>query len=133
MTVLISQNIIICFGLVLLVLFINFSKNASFLKSLHFKSGCKGKGLFYNHQMFLEVFFSFFSEGYLTALLRKEKNLRRKKRLLFANRNAKIRTFKHWNQIFWEVFLFNNLAGNPRFQHVKLKKGLAPLAKRMQK
>ena len=55
-----------------------FQRTLRFFKSLRFKSGCKGKGLFYNYQMFLEVFFSFFSEDYLTALLRKEKNLQRK-------------------------------------------------------
>ena len=72
-----------------------FQRTLRFFKSLRFKSGCKGKGLFYNYQMFWEVFLVFFSEDYLTALLRKEKNLQRKKRLLFANRTAKIRTFKH--------------------------------------
>ncbi|WP_373163792.1 hypothetical protein, partial [Bacteroides nordii] len=84
-----------CFGLVLLVLFINFSKNASFFKSLRFKSGCKGKGLFYNYQMFLEVFFSFFFRGLSNSSLAKGEKPAKKKRLLFANRTAKIRTFKH--------------------------------------
>ncbi|MFK2123614.1 hypothetical protein ACIXHP_21550, partial [Bacteroides fragilis] len=43
---------------VLLVLFINFSKNSSFLILLRFKSGCKDKGFILNCQMFWEVFFN---------------------------------------------------------------------------
>ena len=46
------------FLLVLLVLFINISKNLRFV----FKSGCKGKGFYFNCQTFRK-FFSFFFFG----------------------------------------------------------------------
>ena len=72
-----------------------FQRTLRFFKSLRFKSGCKGKGLFYNYQMFLEVFFSFFFRGLSNSSLAKGEKPAKKKRLLFANRTAKIRTFKH--------------------------------------
>ena len=63
------------FLLVLLVLFINISKNLllSFLKA-----GAKVKDFFITTKCFWKFFLVFFSEDYLTALLRKEKNLQRK-------------------------------------------------------
>ncbi|WP_234130298.1 hypothetical protein, partial [Bacteroides nordii] len=48
-----------------------FQRTLRFFKSLRFKSGCKGKGLFYNYQMFLEVFFSFFFRGSSNSSLAK--------------------------------------------------------------
>ena len=62
-------------------------------RCFRFKSGCKGKGLFYNYQMFLEVFFSFFSEDYLTALLRKEKKPAKKKTPFICESDCKDKNF----------------------------------------
>ena len=70
-----------------------FQRTLRFFKSLRFKSGCKGKGLFYNYQMFLEVFFSFFSEDYLTALLRKEKKPAKKKTPFICESDCKDKNF----------------------------------------
>ena len=73
-----------------------------------FKSGCKGKGFIFNCQMFSEVFFYFSFQLVSQALLRKGKNnyKRKSKTVFFANRTAKIRTFRFIFQTFSEVFLF---------------------------
>ena len=73
-----------------------------------FKSGCKGKRFYFNCQMFSEVFFIFLFQLVSQALLRKGKNnyKRKSKTVLFANRTAKIRTFRFIFQTFSEVFLF---------------------------
>ena len=73
-----------------------------------FKSGCKGKGFYFNCQIFSEVFFYFSFQLVSQALLRKGKNnyKRKSKTVLFANRTAKIRTFRFIFQTFSEVFLF---------------------------
>ena len=65
------------FLLVLLVLFINISKNLA----LRFKSGCKGKRFIFNCQTFFKVFFSFFLSGlFLRLSLRKGKMYRTRNR-----------------------------------------------------
>ena len=73
-----------------------------------FKSGCKGKGFIFNCQIFSEVFFIFLFQLVSQALLRKGKNnyKRKSKTVLFANRTAKIRTFRFIFQTFSKVFLF---------------------------
>ena len=73
-----------------------------------FKSGCKGKGFIFNCQMFSEVFFYFLFQLISQTLLRKGKNnyKRKSKTAFFANRTAKIRTFRFIFQTFSEVFLF---------------------------
>ena len=72
-----------------------FQRTLRFFNRFVSKAGAKVKDFFITTKCFWKFFLVFFSEDYLTALLRKEKNLQRKKRLLFANRTAKIRTFKH--------------------------------------
>ena len=71
-----------------------------------FKSGCKGKGFYFNCQIFPEVFFYFSFQLVSQALLRKGKNnyKRKSKTIFFANRTAKIRTFRFIFQTFSEVF-----------------------------
>ena len=71
-----------------------------------FKSGCKGKRFIFNCQIFSEVFFIFSFQLVSQALLRKGKNnyKRKSKTVLFANRTAKIRTFRFIFQTFSEVF-----------------------------
>ena len=73
-----------------------------------FKSGCKGKRFIFNCQFFSEVFFYFLFQLVSQTLLRKGKNnyKRKSKTVLFANRTAKIRTFRFIFQTFSKVFLF---------------------------
>ena len=78
------------------------------LGCFRFKSGCKGKGFYFNCQTFSEVFFFNFSFYIVSqALLRKGKKVKKKnKPRFFANRTAKIRTLFNNIQNFPEVFLF---------------------------
>ena len=78
------------------------------LGCFRFKSGCKGKGFYFNCQTFSEVFFLNFSFYIVSqALLRKGKKVKKKnKPRFFANRTAKIRTLFNNIQNFPEVFLF---------------------------
>ena len=78
------------------------------LGCFRFKSGCKGKGFYFNCQTFSEVFFFNFSFYIVSqALLRKGKKVKKKnKPRFFANRTAKIRTLIYNIQNFPEVFLF---------------------------
>ena len=76
------------------------------LGCFRFKSGCKGKGFYFNCQTFSEVFFFNFSFYIVSqALLRKGKKVKKKnKPRFFANRTAKIRTLFNNIQNFPEVF-----------------------------
>ncbi|WP_349952686.1 hypothetical protein, partial [Bacteroides faecis] len=77
------------------------------LGCFRFKSGCKGKGFYFNCQTFSEVFFNFSFYIVSQALLRKGKKVKKKnKPRFFANRTAKIRTLFNNIQNFSEVFLF---------------------------
>ena len=77
------------------------------LGCFRFKSGCKGKGFYFNCQTFSEVFFNFSFYIVSQALLRKGKKVKKKnKPRFFANRTAKIRTLFNNIQNFPEVFLF---------------------------
>ena len=92
------------FNLVLLVLFINISKNLRFV----FKSGCKGKGFYFNCQTFRKFFFVFLFRFVSQALLAKgkegTKTINGKPRL-FANRTANIRTLFIIIQTFLDLFV----------------------------
>ena len=77
------------------------------LGCFRFKSGCKGKGFYFNCQTFSEVFFNFSFYIVSQALLRKGKKVKKKnKPRFFANRTAKIRTLFNNIQNFPELFLF---------------------------
>ena len=73
-----------------------------------FKSGCKGKGFYFNCQMFSEVFFIFLFNSFLRLSCERERIIikEKSKTVLFANRTAKIRTFIFIFQTFSKVFLF---------------------------
>ena len=73
-----------------------------------FKSGCKGKGFIFNCQIFSEVFFIFFFNSFLRLSCERERIIikEKSKTVFFANRTAKIRTFRFIFQTFSEVFLF---------------------------
>ena len=73
-----------------------------------FKSGCKGKRFIFNCQIFSEVFFIFFFNSFLRLSCKRERIIikEKSKTVLFANRTAKIRTFRFIFQTFSEVFLF---------------------------
>ena len=77
------------------------------LGRFRFKSGCKGKGFYFNCQTFRKFFFNFSFYIVSQALLRKGKKVKKKnKPRFFANRTAKIRTLIYNIQNFPEVFLF---------------------------
>ena len=71
-----------------------------------FKSGCKGKGFYFNCQIFSEVFFIFLFNSFLRLSCERERIIikEKSKTVLFANRTAKIRTFRFIFQTFSEVF-----------------------------
>ena len=73
-----------------------------------FKSGCKGKRFIFNCQIFSEVFFIFFFNSFLRLSCERERIIikEKSKTVFFANRTAKIRTFRFIFQTFSEVFLF---------------------------
>ena len=73
-----------------------------------FKSGCKGKGFYFNCQIFSEVFFVFLFNSFLRLSCERERIIikEKSKTVLFANRTAKIRTFRFIFQTFSKVFLF---------------------------
>ena len=73
-----------------------------------FKSGRKGKGFIFNCQIFSEVFFIFFFNSFLRLSCERERIIikEKSKTVFFANRTAKIRTFRFIFQTFSEVFLF---------------------------
>ena len=99
----IQQALTVLFFLVLLVLFINISKNLRFV----FKSGRKGKGFYFNCQTFRKFFFVFLFRFVSQALLAKgkegTKTINGKPRL-FANRTANIRTLFIIIQTFPDLF-----------------------------
>ena len=99
----IQQALTVLFFLVLLVLFINISKNLRFV----FKSGCKGKGFYFNCQTFRKFFFIFLFRFVSQALLAKgkegTKTINGKPRL-FANRTVNIRTLFIIIQTFPDLF-----------------------------
>ena len=67
----------VLFLLVLLVLFINISKNLA----LRFKSGCKGKRFIFNCQTFFKVFFRFFFQVCFSgSLCERERSTRQENR-----------------------------------------------------
>ena len=71
-----------------------------------FKSGCKGKRFIFNCQIFSEVFFIFFFNSFLRLSCERERIIikEKSKTVFFANRTAKIRTFRFIFQTFSEVF-----------------------------
>ena len=92
------------FLLVLLVLFINISKNLllSFLKA-----GAKVRALFLTTKLFRKFFLFYLFTHFSGSLCERERMYKRKtKAVFFANRTAKIRTFSDNLQTFFEVFLF---------------------------
>ncbi len=72
------------------------------------KSGCKGKRLYFNYEMFSEVFLAFlFRYRFSDSLCERERRYERITiPIFFANRTAKIRTFSFIIQTLSEVFLF---------------------------
>ena len=92
------------FFLVLLVLFINISKN---LVAFVSKAGAKVRGFILTAKRFRKFFFNFSFYIVSQALLRKGKKVKKKnKPHFFANRTAKIRTLFNNIQNFPELFLF---------------------------
>ena len=92
------------FLLVLLVLFINISKN---LVAFVSKAGAKVRDFILTAKRFRKFFFNFSFYIVSQALLRKGKKVKKKnKPRFFANRTAKIRTLFNNIQNFPEVFLF---------------------------
>ena len=92
------------FLLVLLVLFINISKN---LVAFVSKAGAKIRGFILTAKRFRKFFFNFSFYIVSQALLRKGKKVKKKnKPRFFANRTAKIRTLFNNIQNFPELFLF---------------------------
>ena len=90
--------------LVLLVLFINISKN---LVAFVSKAGAKVRGFILIAKRFRKFFFNFSFYIVSQALLRKGKKVKKKnKPRFFANRTVKIRTLFNNIQNFPEVFLF---------------------------
>ena len=101
----IQQALTVLFFLVLLVLFINISKN---LVAFVSKAGAKVKALFLTTKLFRKFFFHFFFLLISQALYAKGKECikEKTKAVFFANRTAKIRTLFNNIQNFPEVFLF---------------------------
>ena len=102
------------FLLVLLVLFINISKNLllSFLKA-----GAKVRALFLTTKLFRKFFFSFsFYAGFSGSLCERE---RRYERITLANflceSDCKDKNFIYYNPNFFGSFLFFSLSGIPLF------------------
>ena len=102
------------FLLVLLVLFINISKNLllSFLKA-----GAKVRALFLTTKLFRKFFFSFsFYAGFSGSLYERE---RRYERITLANflceSDCKDKNFIYYNPNFFGSFLFFSLSGIPLF------------------
>ena len=118
------------FLLVLLVLFINISKNLL----LSFQKRVQSKGFIFNYQTFSEVFFYFFFLLISQALYAKGKECikEKTKAVFFANRTAKIRTLFIILQNFSEVFLFFSLSTISLFHYVNSAR-LSSLGKRVQK
>ena len=100
----IQQALTVLFFLVLLVLFINISKN---LVAFVSKAGAQVRGFILIAKRFRKFFFNFSFYIVSQALLRKGKKVKKKnKPRFFANRTAKIRTLFNNIQNFPEVFLF---------------------------
>ena len=98
----IQQALTVLFFLVLLVLFINISKN---LVAFVSKAGAKVRDFILTAKRFRKFFFNFSFYIVSQALLRKGKKVKKKnKPRFFANRTAKIRTFLFIFQNFSEVF-----------------------------
>ena len=98
----IRQALTVLFFLVLLVLFINISKN---LVAFVSKAGAKVRGFILTAKRFRKFFFNFSFYIVSQALLRKGKKVKKKnKPRFFANRTAKIRTLFNNIQNFSEVF-----------------------------
>ena len=118
------------FLLVLLVLFINISKNLllSFLKA-----GAKVRALFLTTKLFRKFFLFFLFTHFSDSLCERERMYKRKtKAVFFANRTAKIRTLFIILQNFLEVFLFFSLSAISLFHYVNSAR-LSSLGKRVQK
>ena len=118
------------FLLVLLVLFINISKNLllSFLKA-----GAKVRALFLTTKLFRKFFLVFLFTHFSGSLCERERMYKRKtKAVFFANRTAKIRTLFIILQNFLEVFLFFSLSAISLFHYVNSAR-LSSLGKRVQK
>ena len=100
----IQQALTVLFFHVLIVLFINISKN---LVAFVSKAGAKVRGFILTAKRFRKFFFNFSFYIVSQALLRKGKKVKKKnKPRFFANRTAKIRTLFNNIQNFPEVFLF---------------------------
>jgi len=118
------------FLLVLLVLFINISKNL--LLSFQ-KRGAKVKALFLTTKLFRKFFLFFLFTHFSGSLCERERMYKRKtKAVFFANRTAKIRTLFIIIQNFSEVFLFFSLSAISLFHYVNSAR-LSSLGKRVQK
>ena len=118
------------FLLVLLVLFINISKNL--LLSFQ-KRGAKVKALFLTTKLFRKFFLFFLFTHFSGSLCERERMYKRKtKAVFFANRTAKIRTLFIILQNFLEVFLFFSLSAISLFHYVNSAR-LSSLGKRVQK
>ena len=87
------------------------------LGCFRFKSGCKGKGFYFNCQTFSEVFFNFsFYAGFSGSLCERE---RRYERITLANflceSDCKDKNFIYYNPNFFGSFLFFSLSIIPLF------------------
>ncbi|WP_367990362.1 hypothetical protein, partial [Bacteroides congonensis] len=72
------------------------------------KAGAKVRGLFLTAKYFRKFFFIFFFNSFLRLSCERERIIikEKSKTVFFANRTAKIRTFRFIFQTFSEVFLF---------------------------
>ena len=100
------------FLLVLLVLFINISKNL--LLSFQ-KRGAKVKALFLTTKLFRKFFLFFLFTHFSGSLCERERMYKRKtKAVFFANRTAKIRTLfiilQNFSEVFFVLFFKRNFA-----------------------
>ena len=110
------------FLLVLLVLFINISKNLA----LRFKSGCKGKRFIFNCQTFFKVFFRFFFLVCFSGSLCERERCTGQEigiTATLANRTTKIRTFIFIFQTFSEVFCSYPLSASALYNRKSLHQG----------
>ena len=112
-------------------MFINISKNLRFV----FKSGCKGKGFYFNCQTFRKFFFVFsFSvrfSGSLGERERRDENDKRETAFLCES-DCKDKNFIYYNPNFSGSFLFLQLSGPTLCHHVNSARLSSP-GKRVQK
>ena len=112
-------------------MFINISKNLRFV----FKSGCKGKGFYFNCQIFRKFFFRFsFSVRFSGSLGERERRDENEKRqtAFLCESDCKDKNFIYYDPNFSGSFLFLKLSGPTLCHHVNSARLSSP-GKRVQK